>query len=207
MKLRPKRLVPEAGCCCGWPRSENGSAFSAELLPLQKTAPCGWPGLKPRKLPRPPPPPKPPKPPGPPKPPPGPPPPKSPPPPPKLPPPGPPWARRVSIASRSRSISRPAKGLTVPDWPVMATESPPKSELPAIEGRAAPLAAGVVAGPAWASVSEARALTRLRFCAPLAASCRMACAACEFSPLPSRACSRAACSAAREASRSSKFAV
>ena len=37
----------------------NGSALSAELLPIQKMAPCGWPGLKPRKLPRPPPPPPP----------------------------------------------------------------------------------------------------------------------------------------------------
>ena len=50
MKVSPKRLVPEAGCACDWPRRENGSAFSAELLPVQKMAPCGWPGLKPRKL-------------------------------------------------------------------------------------------------------------------------------------------------------------
>src|ERR1035438_6983100 len=96
MKVKPKRLVPEAGCCC-CPRSENGWAFSDELLPVQKIAPCGWPGLKLRKLPRPPPkPPIPPPgpPPGPPDPPPPnwPPPPNDPPPPipAKFPPPGPP---------------------------------------------------------------------------------------------------------------------
>src|SRR5271165_4263721 len=66
MKVSPKRLVPEAGCACDCPRRENGSALSAELLPIQKIAPCGWPGLKLRKFIRPPPP----KPPGPPKPPP-----------------------------------------------------------------------------------------------------------------------------------------
>ena len=53
----------------------------------------------------------------------------------------------------------------------MATESSPKSELPAIEGSAAP-----DAWPAqpWVSVSAPNALIRLRFCAPFAASCRMA---------------------------------
>ena len=91
MNVSPKRFVPEAGCSCGWPRKLKGSAFSAELLPIQKIAPCGCPGLKPRKFPRPPPnPPPPPPPPNPPppNPPARPPPAKSAAPPPKSPPPG-----------------------------------------------------------------------------------------------------------------------
>ena len=144
INVSPNRFVPEAGCSCDCPRRLNGSAFSAELLPIQKIAPCGWPGLKPRKFPRPPaatpatatkasapnPPPNPPaqirrrqttlR--------------------PDPPPLNPPCARIVSIASRRRSISTPASGLTEPDCPLMATDWSLKSEFPAIEGNAAPLA-------------------------------------------------------------------
>jgi hypothetical protein len=41
MKVSPKRFVPDAGWFCGCPRKLKGSAFSAELLPIQKIAPCG----------------------------------------------------------------------------------------------------------------------------------------------------------------------
>src|SRR5262249_54863332 len=41
MRVMPKRLEPEAGCCWGWPRRLKGSAFRAEFEPVQKTAPCG----------------------------------------------------------------------------------------------------------------------------------------------------------------------
>ena len=209
MKVSPKRLVPLGGCCCDWPRNENGSAFSAEFEPVQKMAPWGWLGLKPRKLPRPPLPPAEPAPPKPPAA--NPPPPPKPPPPPNNPPPCPsgisPWARAVSTASRMRSISRPASGLTCPVCPLMATESALKSELAATGGSAAPLAVGVAA---CVSVSAARALTRLRLCAPLPASCWMACAATALSPASLPAPSRACCCCwmrAREASIRSKLTV
>ena len=166
----PNWLLPDAGCTCGCPCTENGSAFSAELVPNQKTDPCGCPGLNPLKFPRPPGPPGPPNPP-PPKPPPKPPPPKA---PPKIPAP-PPCARMVSIASRIRSGSIPARGLTCPDCPLIATESPPKSEFPAADGNEAPPPPACCVGvPACVSVSEASALTRLKLCAPFAASCLIA---------------------------------
>ena len=170
MKVMPKRLLPEGGCSCGWPRSANGSALSAELLPIQKTAPCGCLGSKPRKFPRPPPNPPPPNPPPPP-------PPKPPPPcpPPNPPPPWPPFCPRAeSIASLVRSVSPPACGLTVPDCPLMATESAPKSELPAMEGNSAPPAPAWPDKSPWVSVSASRALCKLRFCAPLLYCCRVA---------------------------------
>ncbi len=134
ISVSPNRFVPLAGCSCSCPRRLKGSAFSAELLPVQKIAPCGCPGLKPRKFPRPPP--------NPPRDRPGllhqiPPPPKTsaakqPAPPLKFP---PFCARSVSTASRSRSISTPASGLTAPACPLIATDSSLKPLLPARRGQ------------------------------------------------------------------------
>jgi hypothetical protein len=82
----------------------------------------------------------------------------------------------------------------------MATESPLKSLLPAIKGSAAPPVLGALA---CVSVSAVSALTRLRLCAPLAASCRSACIPVESFPEPAPPC--ACCAAAREASIKSKL--
>ena len=85
----------------------------------------------------------------------------------------------------------------------MATESPLKSELPAMEGRTAPAAS---VDPGWlacVSVSPVNALIRLRFCAPFPASCWIAdWITCGL--ILSLACLRS-CSAAREASIRSKL--
>jgi hypothetical protein len=182
-----KWLVPFDGWFCCWPSRANGCALKIEFVPFHAMEPCGWPGLKLRKFPRPPPPPPPLPPPPPPKPPPppNPPPPKAPPKPPPPPPKRPPWPASppcpfrppctwmVWIASRIRSRSIPASALTCPACPVIATDSSLKSELPAIEGRAAPLAPAV---PAPVSVSAVSVFSKLRFSGELPASWRTAAA-------------------------------
>ena len=67
-----------------------------------------------------------------------------------------------------RSGSRPANALTCPACPVIATDSSLKSELPAIEGSAAPLAPAV---PAPVSVPLMSAFIRLTFSGALPAIC------------------------------------
>ncbi len=210
MNVSPNRLLPDAGCSCVCPSIENGSAFNAELLPVQKIAPCGCPGLNPRKFPRPPP-----KPPGPPTPGPNPPPPKPPPnpPPPNPPPPNPtapgappnnppacppgiaPCARAVSIASRIRSISNPAIGL--PD-PLPGNRYRISSKIAIARDRRQPAPDPALDDPACTSASLPMALIKLRLCAPLPASCRIACPAAVSAPVPLCPATRA-CSSARDA--------
>jgi hypothetical protein len=148
----------------------NGSALSAELLPIQKMAPCGWPGLKPRKLPRPPPPP--PKPP----------------------------ARQTTAAEAASTAEAAAAAEVSSARPaalraqrlhriadavhIQAGQRTHRSRL-AADGHRIAAEVGVAGNrgqrrarragwPAWLSVSAASALIRLRFCAPFAASCRIA---------------------------------
>ena len=186
--------------------SANGSAFSAELLPIQKIAPCGWPGLKPRKLPRPPPPP---------------------PtsaatatttasanPPPKSASATQPaaksaaasWPPRhsphgiVSIASRIRSMFTPAIGLTWPDCPADGHRI--AAEVGVARNRRQRRAAAPAA-PVASPCRAASALIRLKFSAPLPASCWIAAAA----RLLLDCCLLLLLRAAREASINEKFTV